>query len=94
MPYIIWSCIGVFYNLHVGYFSIDTLGIRTVLNDILGGSGIISVYWFILDYVVRHFDVDTTSLLWRLGAPIPIGLVIVGITWIIRKIPILRQIVP
>lgn len=35
-----------FYNLHVGYFSIDTLGIRTVLNDILGGSGIISVYWF------------------------------------------------
>ncbi len=261
LPYIIWSCIGIFYNLHVGYFSIDTLGIRTVLNGILGGSEIISVYWFfpclfcvylaiplfaavdkekkkeiyryiiligivlntlipfinnvfqlqiewsytisvasgyilwvvigyviykypmktfykvfigvagiiglfmhicgtyilsirdgsvnqtfkgynnlpcimyscgifillcfigkkfmkykvsqaivgtigkytfpiylmhwfILDYVVRHFDVDTTSLLWRLGAPIPIGLVIVGITWIIRKIPILRQIVP
>lgn len=52
------------------------------------------MHWFVIDLLLRHFNFDTTSLLWRIGAPIPIGLFIVGITWLLRKLPVLKEIVP
>lgn len=52
------------------------------------------IHWFVMDFVSVKFAVDTHSLLWRIGAPIPIGLIVVAITWLIRKIPVVKEIVP
>ena len=52
------------------------------------------MHWFVLDSLRIWLNVDTTSLLWRLGAPLPIGLIVVGLTFLIRRIPVLRRILP
>ena len=50
--------------------------------------------WFFMDAVKRFTNINTYSLYYRLGAPIPLALAVIIITWIIRKIPILDKIVP
>ena len=52
------------------------------------------MHWFVMNFITVKFQIDTLSIWWRLGAPIPIGLIVIAITWLIRKIPIVRNIVP
>lgn len=50
--------------------------------------------WFILDMISRFTHINTYSLYYRLGAPIPIAIVIILVTMVLRKIPLIRNIVP
>lgn len=52
------------------------------------------MHWFVMNFITVKFEINTLSIWWRLGAPIPIGLIVIAITWLIRKIPIVRNIVP
>ncbi|SEW36894.1 Surface polysaccharide O-acyltransferase, integral membrane enzyme [Ruminococcaceae bacterium KH2T8] len=50
--------------------------------------------WFFIDAVGRFTHINTYSMYYRLGAPIPIAAAIILITMGLRKIPVLRYIVP
>ena len=50
--------------------------------------------WFFIDAVSRFTHINTYSLYYRLGAPIPIALLIILISWVLRKIPLVKHIVP
>ena len=52
------------------------------------------IHWYILDIIVRITKVDTGSIFYRLGAPFIIIPICILIAYIIRKIPILKRIVP
>lgn len=52
------------------------------------------MHWYILRILVKLFSFNTYSLLYRLGIPIVIVTICIIITYIIRKIPILKKIVP
>lgn len=61
------------------------------------GSYTFSVYlmhYYVMDIMVRLFDINVRSLIYRVGAPFVIFVICMGITWCLRKIPILRKIVP
>ena len=50
--------------------------------------------WFFIDAVGRFTHINTYSMYYRLGAPIPIAAAIILITMGLRKIPVLKHIVP
>ena len=52
------------------------------------------MHWYILDYSVRLFSIDRRSVIYRLGMPIITYALVMMITYIIRKIPGLKKIVP
>lgn len=52
------------------------------------------MHWFIIDISIRLFNLNNHSIIFRLGFPFIIIPICVGITYIIRKIPILKRIVP
>ena len=50
--------------------------------------------WFFIDAVGRFTHINTYSMYYRLGAPIPIAAATILITMGLRKIPVLKHIVP
>ena len=52
------------------------------------------LHWFVKDTMVRELNINVQSVLYRLGGPIVIFAICVGITGLIRKIPIVRKILP
>ena len=52
------------------------------------------IHWYVMDTIVRTFHVPTTSIWYRLGAPFVIVPVVMLITWLLRKLPGVRAIVP
>ena len=52
------------------------------------------LHWFIMDIMVRELGINTHSIVYRIGAPSIIFLICIGITWLIRKIPVVRKILP
>lgn len=52
------------------------------------------IHWFVMDALVRVFDLPVTSIWYRLGAPFVIVPIVMMITWLMRIIPGLRAIVP
>ena len=47
LPYLIWSMIGCVYQIHLGYLTVESLSIRTVINALIN-SEYVSVYWFFM----------------------------------------------
>lgn len=60
--------------------------------------GIYLVHWYVMEILekigIRYIGLNTTSLIYRLVAPFIIITISILIIWIIRKIPIIRNIVP
>lgn len=60
--------------------------------------GIYLVHWYVMEILekigIRYIGLDTTSLVYRLVSPFVIIAICILIIWIIRKIPIIRNIVP
>lgn len=56
--------------------------------------GIYLIHWFVLTTIVRLTQVNTISLVWRLLAPFGVVAISVCIIWVIRKIPILKHVIP
>ncbi len=52
------------------------------------------IHWFLIDLFIKLCNVDVTSLVYRIGAPIFIFAICIGITWVVRKIPVLKRILP
>lgn len=52
------------------------------------------IHWYIIDYVVELFSIDTRSIIYRVGMPFVLFPICIGITWLVRKIPVLRRILP
>ena len=52
------------------------------------------LHWFIMDTMVRELNINVQSIVYRIGAPFIIFLISIGITWLIRKIPVVRKILP
>ena len=52
------------------------------------------LHWFVMTGLVRILHINTHSIFYRVGAPFVIFAICIGLTWCIRKIPILRKIVP
>lgn len=52
------------------------------------------LHWFIMKAFVKVFSADTFSIFFRLLAPVPIIAMAVLLTWLIRKIPVVRKLLP
>lgn len=52
------------------------------------------MHYFVIDLMNICFKPNQASLLYRLGAPFIIIPVIVVVTWVLRKIPYVRNLVP
>jgi len=52
------------------------------------------IHWYIIDYVVELFSIETKSILYRIGMPFVLFPICIGITWLVRKIPVVRRILP
>ena len=52
------------------------------------------MHWYVMDTLVRHFQIPTADIWYRLIAPFVIILLVIGVTWLLRKIPGVRAIVP
>lgn len=52
------------------------------------------IHWYIIDYAVKWLAIDTHSIIYRVGMPFVLLPICIGITWLVRKIPVLRRILP
>lgn len=52
------------------------------------------IHYFFIDYLVNKRHMNWFSLKWRVGVVIPIIVASIAITWILRKIPFIKKIVP
>lgn len=56
--------------------------------------GIYLIHWYILDLIKRYGNVNVKSLYYIFGAPIIVIPICIILVWLIRKIPLVRRIVP
>lgn len=52
------------------------------------------LHWYILQIILRITHVSPASIVYRLSAPFITFAIVVVVTWIMRKIPILRKLLP
>lgn len=52
------------------------------------------IHWFVMDILVTIFKFNTRSIVYRLGAPLIIVPICIGIAFLLRKIPGIKKIVP
>ena len=52
------------------------------------------IHWFVLKTIQDLGVINERSLYYRLFAPYAIFIVVIGITWLLRKIPVIKKIVP
>ena len=98
LPCILYSMAVFMFIKRVGPF-IMKKGLAKVIN-FLGSFtlGIYLTHWYVMEILekvgIKYIGLDTTSLTYRLGAPFVIIAICILIIWIIRKVPIIRNIVP
>ena len=56
--------------------------------------GIYLIHWYLLQFLIRTFNINNTSIIYRLFAPLIVLVLSVIIIYLIRKIPIIKKIVP
>lgn len=67
----------------------------TLINTIKGYTlPIYLMHWYLLDLMKIVSHIPSTSILYRLGAPFLVVPTCILLTWILRKIPIVKHIVP
>lgn len=52
------------------------------------------MHWYILQYIVEFFAIDSRAIMYRVGAPFLVFIICIGITWCVRKVPVLRRVLP
>lgn len=52
------------------------------------------LHWFVMNMITRHLNVNTFSMVYRLGAPVAIVSICIILTWLIRKIPVIKKLIP
>ena len=67
----------------------------TLINLIKGYTfPIYLMHWYLLDLMKTMFHISSTSILYRLGAPFVVVPTCIFLTWIFRKVPLVKHIVP
>lgn len=56
--------------------------------------GVYLLHYFFVVGLPRLLNIQTTKLSWRLGGAVLIFLLCAGITWVLKKIPFVRRLVP
>ena len=56
--------------------------------------GIYLIHWYILEFLIKIFNINNTSIIYRLFAPILVLIMSVVIIYLIRKIPFIKKILP
>lgn len=52
------------------------------------------MHWYVMQVLEKILGADTKSIIWRLGAPIIIEIIVIVITYVLRYIPLVKRIVP
>lgn len=52
------------------------------------------MHWFVMTTIGEALKVNYASIVYRLGAPVIICAICIFITWLMRKIPVIKKIVP
>lgn len=52
------------------------------------------LHWFVMLQLIETFSIDILSITYRVGMPILIFFISIIIAWIIRKVPVLKHILP
>ncbi len=81
--------------------------VRYHCNDIRSGIGIKFIntvrnytfpiyllHWFVYQILLKELSIDTRSIAYRIGAPIPICIIVIAITYLVRKMPVIKNILP
>ena len=50
------------------------------------------IHWFVIERLVNIMGINTKSIVYRIGGPWVIMLIVIGITWIMRKVPLIKWI--
>lgn len=56
--------------------------------------GIYLIHWYIIQFLIKIFSIDITSILFRLIGPFIVIIICVILINILRKFPIIERIVP
>ena len=56
--------------------------------------GIYLIHWYLLEFLIKTFNINNTSIIYRLLAPILVLVMSVIIIYLIRKIPLIKKIFP
>lgn len=91
VPCILYS-IGVFVFIKNVCLKIRSLNFLTFLSNYT--FSIYLIHWFVLTITKNEFNINTRSIIYRLGFPLITVAICVIITWVLRKIPLLKKIVP
>ncbi len=92
---------GLFYSIGV-FFALKWIGtwiMKTKMKGFITFLGkytfpIYLIHWYLYDIMIYYLKIDNKSIFFRLLSPFVIVLICIGITWILRKIPIIKRIVP
>lgn len=95
LPCVIYS-IGIFLFFKENCERIMSFGwVRNLVHGLKSYTfSIYMLHWFVMTFFVTEFHINTMSIIYRLLGPIPIILVCIIITYLIRKIPVGKHILP
>lgn len=88
--------IGIFVFIKYDLIRIMKINIISKLVNFLDfyTFGIYLVHWYLLEFLRITFKINNTSIIYRLLAPIVVLIMSVILIYILRKIPIIKKIVP
>lgn len=52
------------------------------------------MHWYVMKILSIILNADTKSIIWRLGAPVIIEIIVIVLTYVLRHIPLVNRIVP
>ena len=95
LPCVLYS-VGVFMFLYdIAGYVVANKKIEKIVSELSSYTfAIYLMHWYILEILKHFLKIDNRSIIWRLGAPIPVCMIVILITFIMRKIPIIKKIVP
>lgn len=95
LPCVLYSC-GAFIFLREVAIHIEKINWIRTLIEFLGEYTfpLYLMHWFIIKLIIEILPFNTKSLIYRLFIPYVIFAIVIGITWCLRKIPLLQKIVP
>ena len=95
VPCILYA-IGIFVLFKwTGSYLMNIKGLNSIVHGLEKYTfSIYLMHWFVMNQILRMFAIDTRSIIYRLGVPIIIIGICVLVAFLLRKIPLVRRIVP
>lgn len=95
LPSILYS-IGIFVFIKYDLIKIMNINVISKIVHFLDfyTFGIYLIHWYLLEFLAITFNINITSIIYRLLAPIIVLIMSVIIIYLMRKIPIVKKIIP